>query len=162
MICQPRSSIPLSKPQPASVSEDRIVLIVEDCVLTRKAACEALRSIGCTVLEAVGAQDAIRILNSQPVDVVFVDVHLPSEAEGLLVASYARIHQPKARLIVTSGKRRDGDRQTAEMLGSFIAKPYLIQRLVQMVDADRLGDGAEVVSPEPMASIFTLEPRWEP
>ena len=161
MIGKTRSYIALKDHPPASPSVGRTVLIVEDCILTRHAVCDALRYAGCTVLEAAMGQEAVRILKSRPVDVVFVDVHLPSEAEGLLVASYARLRQPQARVIVTSGQRRKGDQEAAEFLGSFVAKPYLIGRVVQMIQAGFAADPAPIPAPERLDALVSPEPVWE-
>lgn len=90
-------------PRHDTVNSGKTLLIVEDCIIPRHAVCDALRYAECTVLEAETGQEAIAILKSRSVDVLFVDMHLPSEAEGLLVASYARVHQPTAWLIVTTG-----------------------------------------------------------
>lgn len=114
-------------------TRSRTLLVLEDDVLSRHAVSDALRYAGYQVLEAATCDEAVRILGSRRVDLLFVDLHLPSEGEGFLAALYAQVRQPDAKVILTSGQLRDGDRPAAEMLGTFVPKPYMIRRVVDMV-----------------------------
>jgi CheY-like chemotaxis protein len=53
------------------------ILVVEDNVLTRSAISDELRAHGFKVLEASSADDAITVLDTMRVDLLFVDIHLP-------------------------------------------------------------------------------------
>jgi len=118
---------PLRPPSAASV------LVVEDDVLTRCAIADELRSEGYRVLEASSAKDAMAILGSLPVHLIFVDLHVPGPRDGLEVARFARGLQPPPRIILTSGKVRPENLPEAAALGPFVVKPYLITRVLDLI-----------------------------
>ncbi len=57
--------------------KDATVLLVEDDDLIRLTTTEMLNDIGCKVKEASTAQEALKILDEQPVDILLTDVGLP-------------------------------------------------------------------------------------
>ena len=67
------------------------VLVVEDDVVTRFMVADELRSCGFKVLEASTADDAVTILETFPVHLVFTDVYIPGRRSGLDVARVAQI-----------------------------------------------------------------------
>ena len=71
--------------------KDATVLLVEDDDLIRLTTTEMLSDIGCKVKEASTAQEALKILDEQPVDILLTDVGLPG-VSGLQLARdvYAR------------------------------------------------------------------------
>lgn len=98
------------------------VLLVEDDDLIRIAATEMLSDIGCKVKEARTAQQALRILDDQPLDVLLTDVGLPGFS-GLQLAREARARRPDLRVVLATGD--SGVKPEAERLGAiFIVKPY--------------------------------------
>jgi DNA-binding NtrC family response regulator len=112
------------------------LLVVEDEVLLRFAACALLRDAGYDVLEAASAEEATSILQTVAVDLLFVDVHLRGrEGDGLAVKQFARQQQPTIEVIMTSGKMPPGE--APEIAGSyrFLLKPYLFVRLLDTVKA---------------------------
>ena len=61
------------------------------------------------MLEASSVADAVAILGTVPVHLVFVDLHVPGPRDGLRVARFAQdLHLPP-RIILTSGKVRPED-----------------------------------------------------
>jgi CheY-like chemotaxis protein len=127
---------------PSLSGRTKTLLVVEDDVLTRYAVCDALRYAGFTVLEASSRVDSTAILSAVAVDLVFLDLNIPGEAEGLAVAEMARELYPQVKIIVTSGRVPARLRETIETVGPFLPKPYLISRLVRLV-RQKLADGAE-------------------
>jgi CheY-like chemotaxis protein len=123
------------EPTVPAPGQPRAILVVEDDVVTRYLIADALRHVGYKVLEAASATEALAILKGVCIDLLFVDVHMPGEGDGLSVARFARQHQPEARIIVTSGKVKAPDLPEIKALGPFIAKPYLISRVIMLVQA---------------------------
>ncbi|NLS08324.1 response regulator [Rhizobium sp. P32RR-XVIII] len=82
------------------------VLVVEDEAFLRLDIVDSLNEDGFHVLEAGDAYEAIATLESrQPIDLVFTDVEMPSELDGLALAKLVAERWPSTRIIVTSGRR---------------------------------------------------------
>jgi CheY-like chemotaxis protein len=133
----------------AAAVDDRVasgraetLLVVEDDVLTRYAISDALRYAGYTVLEASSPGEATAILSAVAVDLLFVDLNIPGEGEGLSVAQFARDHRPEVKVIFTSGRPLTGARATLDDLGPFVRKPYLIGTVLRIIRRS-LADAAE-------------------
>ncbi len=107
------------------------VLVVEDNVVARALISDELRASGFKVLEASSADDAITVLNSVRVDLLFVDIHLPGARNGLDVARHVQAGRMPAQIILTSGK--EVSVPDLDELGLFIRKPYLISRVIDLV-----------------------------
>ncbi len=112
---------------------NQTVLVLEDNLLTRHAISEALRHDGFRVLEAYNAAEAMDLLRTAPVDVLFADLNLPSDDEGLIAALYAQIQQPGVKVILTSARRREEDGRLDDDFGPFVPKPYLIATVVELI-----------------------------
>lgn len=113
----------------------KTILVVEDNVMSRVAVSGPLRDAGYKVIEAASDAEARSILRALPVDLLFLDLHLPSNAEGLATARYARSTRPAVAIIFTSSRLEDRDAQEIESLGSFVPKPYLISRVLDLVQS---------------------------
>lgn len=111
------------------------ILVVEDEVLIRLAVAEGLRDCGYHVLEASNAADAIVVLNSgTPVDLVFTDVQMPGERDGLDLARWVRRNRPEARILITSGRTLTSDLgDDLGDLGPVQAKPFAQQALLRRI-----------------------------
>ena len=109
------------------------VLVVEDDVVIRFMVADELRSCGFKVLEASTADDAVTILETFPVHLVFTDVYIPGRRSGLDVARVARDLRPTPHVILTSGRVRAEDIPNLHELGPFVPKPYILARIVDLV-----------------------------
>jgi two-component system, response regulator PdtaR len=109
------------------------ILVVEDDVLTRFVVADELRAAGFKVLEASTGADAISILETIPVHLVFTDIFIPGRVGGLNVAEAARRLRPAPHVVLTSGRFRPDDIPNGHEFGPFIAKPYLLSRVVDLV-----------------------------
>jgi DNA-binding response OmpR family regulator len=109
------------------------ILVVEDNVLTRSAISDELRAHGFKVLEASSASDAITVLDTMRIDLLFVDVHLPGEQDGLDVARHVHARGMPTQMILTSGISDASAIPDLGALGVFIRKPYLISRVLALV-----------------------------
>jgi DNA-binding NtrC family response regulator len=110
------------------------VLLVENDVLLRLATASNLRDAGFEVIEAANCAEALRILDCIPVDVLFSDIDMPGNVNGLALAHWVHRSQADTRIILTSGVARalGGANQYA----SFLPKPYAekdVERLVRSV-----------------------------
>jgi two-component system, response regulator PdtaR len=117
-----------------SVPGSPIVLIVEDEGLVRQMSADQLADAGYQVLEAANSREAITILESGVgVSVLFTDVNMPGEFDGLELARVVHDRWPRVRLLVTSGGARTGAHDVPDD-GRFISKPYSLSRMCSVVD----------------------------
>jgi two-component system, response regulator PdtaR len=111
-----------------------VVLIVENDVLLRLVTASNLRDAGFEVIEAANPAEALRILDRIPVDVLFSDIDMPGNMDGLALAQWVRQGQADTRIILTSGAAKaPGD---VEEYASFLPKPYAekdVERLLRSV-----------------------------
>src|ERR1700722_4120181 len=72
-------------------SKSPIVLVAEDEAMGRELSVSELQDAGYTVIEAADAHQALAILeNGVPVDVLFTDVNMPGEIDGMVLARMAQ------------------------------------------------------------------------
>lgn len=116
------------------------VLVVEDEPLVRIAAADALVDRGIMAREAGNASEALQALDNHPqIGVVFTDINMPGEPDGLGLAEQVSVERPDVEIIVTSGARQMRDEDLPDD-GVFLAKPYTPERLVQVVEQKLQGD----------------------
>jgi DNA-binding response OmpR family regulator len=108
-----------------------VILVVEDNVVTRSAISDELRAHGFKVLEASSASDAITVLDTMRIDLLFVDI--PGEQDGLDVARHVHARGIPTQMILTSGISDASAIPDLGALGVFIRKPYLISRVLALV-----------------------------
>jgi len=94
--------------EPAEASAVRlgngeVVLVVEDEERLRHVTAQMLRHLGYRVIEADRAAAALEILTAQPIDVVFSDITMPGESDGVGLAAHILQHWPTTKVILTSG-----------------------------------------------------------
>jgi CheY-like chemotaxis protein len=113
-----------------SVTEQPVVLIVEDEFLLRMNAAEMVGDAGFDVVEAGNADEAIVILEARPdIHVVFTDIQMPGSMDGLKLARFVRGRWPPIKIIATSGFVNVGKDELPE--GSrFLPKPYRPEQIV--------------------------------
>lgn len=97
------------------------ILVVEDEVLMRSLISDELRARGFKVIEASSADDAIAVLDTLRVDLLFVDVHLPGSRSGLDVPRLVQERGLATQILLTSGKDRYSDMPDPADLGPFSA-----------------------------------------
>ncbi|OWJ88611.1 hybrid sensor histidine kinase/response regulator [Haematobacter massiliensis] len=108
------------------------VLLVEDDPLIRMDTAEILREEGMTVEEAGSAEAALRLLSSQPFDVLVSDYHLPG-LSGAALARQAVELQKAIRVVFATGDAAAVAPGAAE---SVLAKPYTVEALVTAVKGE--------------------------
>jgi CheY-like chemotaxis protein len=109
------------------------VLFVEDEVLISDWVAQALSEQGFAVETVANAADALALLASGPVDVLFTDINLPGGMDGAALARRARELRPHLPVIYASA-RATLLKQDARVPGSIVVpKPYepaLVGRLL--------------------------------
>jgi hypothetical protein len=103
-----------------------VVLLVENEVLKRVPKAVHLRTTGFDVIEAADGEEARRALDSVPVNVVFADLAMPDQTNGLAFLRWLRKHHPAIKTIVTSGTETD---MPPDGYGMFLSKPYRLADL---------------------------------
>lgn len=107
----------------------------------RQMSADELADAGYQVLEAANSREAISILETGVrVSVLFTDVNMPGELNGLELAYLVHDRWPRVRLLVTSGGARAGPQDVPDD-GRFISKPYSLRRMCSLVD-ELVGAGA--------------------
>lgn len=120
-----------------------VVLVVDDEALLRIDASEAFRQVGCRAYEAGQADEALEMLERHPeISVLFTDINMPGERDGMALASQVHRQRPDVRLIITSGRERPAPDELPDD-GQFIAKPYDIDVVADIVRALPKREGAD-------------------
>jgi CheY-like chemotaxis protein len=112
------------------------ILVVEDEFLVRLAIADHLRDRGFNVVEADCGDSAIAFLGQaeSAVDVLFTDVQMPGQADGIQLVHWIRGNRPNVAVIVTSG---DAAKIAAARLllkhEPVLPKPYDFEHVVETV-----------------------------
>ena len=117
---------------PVPDSAAATILIVEDEPTVCELAAETLLDAGYRVLTAADAWQAEAILANESVDLLFTDIDLARNTNGLALARRARQICPDLPVVYTSGGR-DGLPARDSVSGSvFVPKPYRPSQLVAL------------------------------
>ncbi len=111
-----------------------LIVVAEDEMLIRLVIVEALCDAGFVVIEAAHAAEAISHLERQGQDVrvLFTDVQMPGDMDGVALAHHARSHWPHIGVIMTSGQVAPPPHEMPH--GSrFVSKPYETARVLAHV-----------------------------
>lgn len=100
------------------------MLVVEDELIVRMGAVDALQDAGHTVVEAENADRAIEVLeNRSDIQVVFSDVRMPGTMDGVRLLQIIKRRWPPILLILTSGTPVP-DMHELPYGTPFLRKPY--------------------------------------
>ncbi|HEX8241266.1 MAG TPA: PAS domain S-box protein [Allosphingosinicella sp.] len=89
-------------PRPAAPAQGLKVLLVEDNDHVREFARHLLEELGYRVLSAASAEDALEVLETEAVDLLFSDVVMPGRS-GVELARLARESNPSLPVLLASG-----------------------------------------------------------
>jgi len=116
-------------------SRPHVVLVVDDEVLLRLNASEVLQDAGCTTYEAGATAEALRVLQDHPdITVLFTDINMPGDRDGMALAQAVHRERPDVRLIITSGREQPAPADIPDD-GQFIGKPYDLEALAAIICA---------------------------
>ncbi|HEY0446466.1 MAG TPA: response regulator [Allosphingosinicella sp.] len=119
----------------------KVALIVDDEVFARLFAAQILLDQGFIVLEAADAEEGLDVLErNDDVALLFTDISMPGEMDGIGLVSKVREDRPDVALLVTSGRVEPsaGDIPGG---GRFLAKPYTAQSLMEAIRELESGGG---------------------
>ena len=136
----------------------KTVLVVDDDREVREVALAVLEGAGYRVIEAASGDEAHRLLLAHPdlrVDVLFTDVVMPGQFDGIDLANAARALRPELQVLFATGfANLVRNNRDLDMHGPVLRKPYRTRELCGAVlalldpvnpeahEADR-GGGAE-------------------
>ena len=131
-------------PEPARVTHAlplgearEIVLVVEDEPAVREFSVQVLTELGYRVLEADGADAALRLLEAHPdIALLFTDVVMPG-LNGRQLADRARASRPELKVLFTTGYSRNAVVHNGVLDPGvhLIGKPFTSEELAQRVRA---------------------------
>ena len=101
------------------------VLAVEDNASLRRVVVRQLGELGYRVLEAENAQTAFRVLDAEPVDLLFTDIVMPGGTSGYELSCAVRSRWPAIKIVLTSGfpeNKIDGSSNARGL--RLLSKPY--------------------------------------
>jgi CheY-like chemotaxis protein len=107
------------------------ILVVEDEALVRLMVADELRASGFTVVEAVNADEALQVLGSVDVDLVFTDIRMQGEFDGIELAVIVQGRYPAVKIVLTSAHL--GRDSVPAKVDGFLDKPYAIADLVNLI-----------------------------
>jgi CheY-like chemotaxis protein len=120
---------------PAALHPPTVLLVVDDDLLVREPIADYLREVGYEVLEAGDAREAIDMVDhADHVDLVFSDVRMPGELDGVGLARWVRAHRPDLPVLLTSGY--DGAGWMGGDLGRdvrLLQKPYTQDQVLRHI-----------------------------
>ena len=127
--------LPAAPGQDGGARQDstELVLIVEDEPDLMDVAAALYISMGYDVVTASNASEALTLLESREVDVLFTDINMPQGMNGVELAVYTRQHYPEVKIILASGYPRpalDLDEASLHDFG-FVNKPYRLSDLAR-------------------------------
>jgi PAS domain S-box-containing protein len=111
------------------------VLVVDDVAEQREIATAILTKLGYRVFEAASGEDAVKLVEHQPVDLLLLDMIMAPGIDGL--ETYRRILNihPKQKAIVASGfSLSTGIKEIQRMgAGTYLKKPYSLDKIARAV-----------------------------
>jgi CheY-like chemotaxis protein len=107
------------------------VLVVEDEPLIRLSTSEMLREAGYEVTEAGNAIEALACDDAfGPFDLIFTDVRMPGEIDGVALADILSVRRPDTSILVTTGTPH---LVPAGWQAAIVRKPYGLTELLNRI-----------------------------
>ena len=132
-----------------------VVLVVEDELMLRMRAVDIVHDAGFEPLEAIGADEAIKILESRAdISVLFTDIQMPGSMDGLKLAHLTHTRWPHIKIILVSGQLSVTDADKPED-AKFFPKPLEISQMILELQ-EMVGGGVLEVLPSLSAENGSL------
>lgn len=108
-------------------------MVVDDQFLLLLHTQFALEDAGYQVVQASSADEALRMLDSNPgISAIFTDVVMPGSLDGAALAARVRDSHPHVTVIVTSGEP-GYDPATLPAEVGFLPKPYTGHEVIRLI-----------------------------
>jgi len=106
------------------------ILVVDDDPSVAEVVAEAIRARGDAALVALDGAEALNILETTPVDGVFLDLVMPG-LDGIATLARIRTRHPAVQVVILSGHADDDQAREALSLGAVdvVKKPAALTRL---------------------------------
>ena len=111
------------------MSSEPVVLVVEDEALILLTIADALAEQGFRVVTAMSADEAVKILADEGVDLLFTDIDLPGRKNGKVLAREAQARKPGLKVIYASGRYLSLSAEDMVPGSRYIPKPYRPSRV---------------------------------
>ena len=122
-----------SRPAPSD-GPRAVVLLVDDEPLVREIGAALLEDAGYAVIVAEGSKAALLVLEAgDEIHLLFTDIQMPGELDGLQLARLVRNRWPSIGLLVTSG-RPPRSLDGLPPGGRFVPKPYAAADVLRHVE----------------------------
>lgn len=121
---------------PHQVASAETILVVEDDEIVRSTAVETLREFGFSVLQAVNAEQALKVVESGvKIDMLFTDVVMPGKVRSPELARGAKALLPELGVLFTSGYTENAVVQSGRLGDGIelLSKPYTNDQLFQKI-----------------------------
>jgi PAS domain S-box-containing protein len=111
------------------------ILVVEDDSMVRRYVVTQIENLGYTTLEAANAAEALKIIDTARIDLLFTDVIMPGTMNGRQLVEEALKRKPSLKVLYTSGYTENaivhhGRLDSGVLL---LAKPYRKSELARML-----------------------------
>ena len=105
---------------------DETILAVEDNEGLRRVVVRQLKELGYSVLEAPDGAAALKILEQEPIDLLFTDIMMPGGMNGYDLAKNAVARWPSLKVLLTSGfpETKLNGNGSASVKMHLLTKPY--------------------------------------
>jgi CheY-like chemotaxis protein len=115
--------------------DSELVLIVEDEPDLTDVASALFISMGYEVVTASNAQEAMNLLASSDVDILFTDIIMPNGVNGIELATFTRENYPDVKIILASGYPLPALKLDPAELNdfAFVGKPYRLSDLARVL-----------------------------
>jgi CheY-like chemotaxis protein len=111
----------------------KTIVVVEDEALIRMFAASELADAGYEVIEADGPAAALKALATDEVFLLFTDVNMPGDMDGLALARMVHRRWPHTHVLVASADDRVTC-ATCRDFDGFFRKPYRVADVVAYVE----------------------------
>lgn len=154
----PEVAQPANLPAPImpSISNDRLVLVLDDEPTVRQTLCEHLHQLGYLTLECGDGESALTLLRQTPdIDILISDLMLPGGINGADVIRQAQAQWPHLATVLISGQDLRQSQVTLPLCER-LAKPWQQAQLVQTLErawqrSERLSRARQAATTAPLS-----------
>jgi DNA-binding NtrC family response regulator len=108
----------------------RTVIIVEDEFFICLAASAHLRAAGYNALEVPSGDTARKLIEGgQTLDILFSDINMSGEMDGLALAAWVRRERPTVKIVLTTGAIGLTRAKALTEYDGFFEKPYILEQV---------------------------------